>query len=537
MLHKKWLVRIVSMCFVLLLAACTTTSTETPTRIAVEVATEAATEAPTVAPTEAPTLPPTETVTEAPTVAATEPPYPGYEIVEEMFANQEKMRQQNAPRVLTLADGTRIQHTPADPIAYNTYFLNADNRGCKSCHADLGQLLRDMPYVHLDLGSMYGIDLNINHCMGCHTYSPGYVTESYGFGRLIHSLHSSTRGFPGDCASCHDVSEVDGKFHLWDLTKYFNMRGITDVPNVQGEFRVDQNVITKNDDLFSLNWLYYSNDYMRYASAMSGKQLDESVFNNWTVSITGEVEKPFTISLPDLIAEAPVEKVIMKMHCTIDPPGSALIENVEITGIPLDYVLEKAGGIKPGATAIMPTSSDGFAFPTTLEHLKTHKAYLVYEINGERLTTVHGYPLQMWVGGMGAPTFVKQLNEIKIIKDPVDSLYLYRGWVKEDGGYFNKPNLSIFYTKDGQIIKAGEPYTFEGYADAYDQPIVNIEISMDRGNTWTKFETPGMTSDKWVYWYFTWTPEAPGSYVIMMRATTEKGLISDRPITLMVNAE
>ncbi len=526
------------LCVALLLVARTYTTNKPGDKaeeISVALA-QAPNEAPAADPTTVPTVAPTVVAPTA-TVTATVEPYPGYNIVEEMFANQEKMRKDNAPKTITLADGTKVQRTPADSIAYNTYFLSADNRGCESCHADLGQVLRKMPYVHLDLGSMYGIDLNVNHCIGCHTYSPGYVTESYGFGRLIHALHTPKKGFSGDCTSCHDYSENDGKFHLWDQVKYDVMRGITDVPNVQGEFRVDQDKLTETEDLFSLNWLYYSNDYMRYASAMSGKELSEDVFNNWTISVTGEVKNPYTIKLVDLIAEAPVETTTMKMHCTIDPPGAALIENAVIKGIPLDYVLEKAGGVKPGATAIFPVSSDGFTFPTTMEHLKSHKGYLVYEINGKRLTTVHGYPLQMWVGAMGAPTFVKQLNEIHVSKDPVSSMYIYKGWVKEDGGYFNKPNVSIFYTKDGQVIEAGKPFTFEGYADAYDQPIKFIEISMDRGKTWTKFETPGVTSDKWVYWYFTFTPKDPGSYVIKVRATTDKGLVSQTPITLMVNAQ
>lgn len=464
--------------------------------------------------------------------SAQDEPYPGYSVLQERFAKQEKIVKDNPPMVTTLKDGTKVQRTPSDSIGYNTYFLKADKRGCRSCHADLRQLLLDMDYVHLDLGPIYGIEMNVTHCMGCHTYSPGYVTEYYGFGRLIHGIHTN-----GKCISCHDYSENDGKFHLWDQVKYDVMRGITDVPDIKGKFKFTQDKLTKNEDLFSLNWVYGDNDYIRYASVLSGKQLSKKVFDEWTVAITGEVNKPFKMKLTDLIAEAPIETAVMKMHCTIDPPTSGMIENVKIKGIPLSYVLKKAGGVKPGATAIFPTSSDGYTFPTTFEHLKNHKAYLVYEINGEPLSTAHGYPLQMWVGGMGAPTFAKQLNEIRVSNEPVDTMYIYKGWVKEDAGYFNKPNISIFYTKDGQIIKAGKPFTFEGYADAYDQPIAGIEFSMDRGKTWTKYETPGTNSDKWLYWYFTFTPEKPGSYVIKARAITVKGLVSETPVTLMVNAQ
>lgn len=459
-------------------------------------------------------------------------PYPGYSVAQQRFAKQEQMVKANAPQVITLANGTRIQRTPADPIAYNVGFLKADKRGCRSCHADLAQLLRDMPYVHLDMGKNYGIDMTVTHCMGCHTYSPGYVTEYYGFGRLIHAIHPQ-----GSCTACHDYSENDGKFHLWDQVKYDILRGITDVPHVRGTFKFTQDKLTKTEDLFSLNWLIEENDYMRFASFLSGQEQPRKMFDDWTIAITGEVNKPFKMKLTDLIKEAPIETAVLKMHCTIDPPTSAMIENVQVKGIPLSYVLKKAGGVKPGATAIFPTSSDGYTFPTTFEHLKSHKAYLVYEINGEPLKTVDGYPLKMFVGGMGAPTNTKQLSEIRVSKEPVKDMYIYKGWVKEKKGFFNKPNIAIFYTKDGQIIKAKQPFTFEGYADAYDQAIKSIEFSLDRGKTWTKYATPGTTADKWVYWYYTFTPKDPGSYVIKARATSVDGLVSETPVTLLVNAE
>jgi DMSO/TMAO reductase YedYZ molybdopterin-dependent catalytic subunit len=220
----------------------------------------------------------------------------------------------------------------------------------------------------------------------------------------------------------------------------------------------------------------------------------------------------------------------------MNPPGAGLIENVKITGIPLEYVLEKAGGVKPGATAVFPTDSGGYTYPITLEHLKKHQAYLVYEINGRRLSTVHGYPVQLWVDGMGAQTFVKQLSEIRVSSEPVEGMHLYRGWTREQGGYFNKPNLAIFKLKDGQIVQAGIPFTFEGYADAFDESIAGIEISMDRCKTWTRYETTGAATDRWVYWYYTFTPTEPGAYIICVRAVTEKGLASDKPVMLLVNA-
>ena len=53
-----------------------------------------------------------------------------------------------------------------------------------------------------------------------------------------------------------------------------------------------------------------------------------------------------------------------------------------------------------------------------------------------------------------------------------------------------------------------------------------MEVSMDGGETWTSYKTDGATADKWVYWYFTYTPEKTGAYKLMVRAVNEDGLVS-----------
>ena len=461
---------------------------------------------------------------------------PESRVIGELKARKERLLRDNAPTIRTLRDGTRIQRVPADPDAYNTYYLDAENRGCRSCHDDLRETLKTTPSVHLELGPMFGIDLTVGHCLGCHTYSPGHLKEPYAFGRLMHGLHRKSKGFQGDCASCHESTAKDGKFALWDDVKYAAYRGIVDVPNVKGDFSFSQDVITTDAELYSLNWLYDEMDYVRYASVNGGEELPEATFNDWTLSISGDVEKPYRIRLLDLLAEGASVTTIMKMHCTMNPPGGGLIENAVIRGIPLSYVLNKAGGVAPGATALFPSDSGGYSYPTTIEYLSGHAAYLVYEINGHRLSTVHGYPLQLWVDGMGAQAFVKQLSEIRVSSEPVERMQLYRGWKKENGEWFNKPNLAIFRTKDGQLVPAGKPFRFEGYADGFDQAISAIEVSMDRGKTWSRLDTPDTKTDKWLYWYFTFVPPRPDAYVISLRAITEKGLVSDRPFTLLVNA-
>ncbi len=101
----------------------------------------------------------------------------------------------------------------------------------------------------------------------------------------------------------------------------------------------------------------------------------------------------------------------------------------------------------------------------------------------------------------------------------------------------NRPNLCIYNMSNGQFFPMGQPITFEGSADAFGSQVSYIEVSMDRGATWTRFDTTDTTTEKWVYWYFTWTPEKEGSYVIKVRAIADDGTVQNTPSTLMFNVE
>ncbi len=473
-------------------------------------------------------------------------------VVADMYARMAERAERYAPKVVTLGDGTEVQrtpseydsgiyHQPGETISYNTYYLDADNRGCNACHADLAETLNGMDYAHADLSNPYGIQITAQTCKGCHnpgSYDVYYVTEEYGFGTLVHGLHYGTSNpdFTGDCMSCHNATE-DGKgMVLWDAVKHELLRGIVDVPDVTGDFEFTQDMVTSAEDLFNYAWLYYDNDYLRIDNEAADAARSEADYAGWNITVTGAVDKETTWTLADLIAQAPSVTTTMTLQCTQNPAGGPYIGNSVVTGIPLDWLLEKAGA-SPSTTCIMAISSDGFAEPILTSNFEGYDAYLVYQIDGKPLRWVHGYPVQLWVEGTAAPAFVKQLSEIVIYTDPEENFYQWNGWEDRDGGYYNKPNAGIFYTHEGQVIKVGEPYTFEGYAHGYDEAITAIEFSMDGGTTWTRFNTAGATAERWVTWKFAFTPENQGAYVLHVRSVSDTGRVTKTPIEIMVNAK
>ena len=87
--------------------------------------------------------------------------YPGKEYLDGLWDRWDQVAEEYAPEVRTLPNGQMVQRTPteyevnpdawqiqANSNSYNTYWLDADNRGCESCHPDMNALLKNLPYEH-----------------------------------------------------------------------------------------------------------------------------------------------------------------------------------------------------------------------------------------------------------------------------------------------------------------------------------------------------------------------------------------------------
>ena len=495
------------------------------------------------------------------------------------YATEEDLAKEAAtspsPRVYENERGQLVQITPAsaEPSYYdnglylmdstahnNLVYLRADERGCNACHTDLAQTVYNMgPYYgifHTDLRSGLDTQLTYVQCIDCHRY---YSV----FEDAIHTIHASEMfsAMGGDCWSCHITN--DGEYVLWDEVKYEKLRGITDVANVEGEFVYDQDTLTDDFDVQWVNMDESAIDDVRYLNALYDVPLDQEMFDTWEVSVVGEVETELVYTLPELIElareESGLETRIMKKSCNDNPLGGGLIANSEVTGISLRWLAEKAGVLET-ATSFVTWAPNGYpAEPYawhTIEELEECDPLLIYELNGEPISWEDGYPLVIWLSGGTAGGAVEQVTCIEfstyeVIYDPeADGWTLYgrddstqtvvsfRPALQASYG-LNKPNVAFIGIDSGTCIQAGEPYTFEGYADAWDERITSVEFSMDGGATWTRYPVHNTDTARWVHWTFTWTPPADceTSYVLMVRDWTEEGHVTSEPIQVMVNAK
>ncbi|WP_329932813.1 molybdopterin-dependent oxidoreductase [Slackia isoflavoniconvertens] len=476
-------------------------------------------------------------------------------ILAQRNARQDEINKEYAPEIRTLEDGTKVQRTPTEyqcyhwnrpyegGTSYNTYYMDADNRGCGACHEDLKDTLSNMEYQHVTVwNDALGNWLTADQCQLCHSDDDGYE-----FGTLMHAVHYGERNGQsfedrgGKCISCHNMTENGEGFELWDQVKYDHLDGIVKEKNVQGEFQFDQTTKVSKDEMFTYDWIHSDYDHLISIMGKHGinEPLPQEMVDNWEITIDGLVNKPYTAKLKDLIAEAEAEGAsvtkLSKIHCLDNMPGGGGISNVEITGIPLNWLIERGGGMKDGVTGVIVDRRE-FHTNGVQNHStrgtgtdKFGDVYLVYKIDGRPLDISSGSPCINWIEANDAQGNVKQCVGYKITDEDKDwDAISENGFDSYDEGpYMNKPNVTALKVPEGKIIKTGEPFTFEGYADAFDEAVTKIEFSMDNGKTWTAFDLGQTDPRQWVYWHFTWTPETDGSYVLMLRGTTESGLVTD----------
>ena len=437
-----------------------------------------------------------------------------------------------APRVKTMPNGVQVQKTPFNTAAldvqagdvesktitaWNNYFLNADNRGCTACHT-IEDALEMMDTYHGIIYMGYETEQGLQNCFGCHSFYDNYMREA------IHTLHNRNATFEamdGNCESCHYINRLaDGsiEYQRWDYVKYDVLRGIADVAaeNMNLSFEWNQTEITPHEKMF-----YKTIKTAPETWVTTEDKTSEEEFNNWEVTFSGDIDNPATYTLAELIEKFGTEKRLMKAHCTVNGPGQGMIYQAEIEGIPLKAIVEELG-LHDDVTMLDPVGDDGYFYTISLEKMLEEEALLVVGMNGDRIYADQGWPVAFWCNEMSAGNFTKRIKELRFSATGA-SWDFYGDFTDSTTGLqFDKPNAGVLNAYDGQIFELGQPVHLEGYADAWNEPIVKLEFSFDHGATWTEYEIEDANTTQWVYWKLDINDiTAPGSYLVKIRATSQ----------------
>lgn len=147
--------------------------------------------------------------------------------------------------------------------------------------------------------------------------------------------------------------------------------------------------------------------------------LDKSVGLHVTGTYT--VIDPVTYRLTvDGLVDHPLELTYDQIRCLPSVTERVILvcpmifqDDATWKGVPLSDILQLAG-VKSDATVVDLASVDGYVITVTLDQAKADGAFLAYEVNGQILPIIHGFPLRAVFKNQPGNQWVKWLVGITV---------------------------------------------------------------------------------------------------------------------------
>lgn len=280
------------------------------------------------------------------------------------------------------------------------------------------------------------------------------------------------------------------------------------------------------------------------------------------------VERPIILSLQELRREFPVVEVVAVCQCSgnrrglFEPPvaglqwGHGAMGNARWRGVRLADVLARAG-LKTSALEIAFDAADAAPLegtPDFIKSLPVSKALhpdtlLAFEMNGEPLPELNGFPLRLVVPGWTATYWIKHVNKITALevaeknfwmstayRMPRSTFPLVSRFSSQESGErapvteIAVNSLITSMESDGSLI-AGRS-ELRGIAWDSGIGIDRVEVSFDSGATWRRCELgENLGPYSFIPWRAEWPALPPGRYEVWARAANRAGQVQvEKPI-------
>jgi DMSO/TMAO reductase YedYZ molybdopterin-dependent catalytic subunit len=239
----------------------------------------------------------------------------------------------------------------------------------------------------------------------------------------------------------------------------------------------------------------------------------------WRLQIGGQVDRPRTYTFSE-ISSLPATVQETTLMCISNGVGDALMSNARWTGVPLRSLLDSAEP-RAGTVEVLLRGADGYTDTIPLEKALDPSTMVVFEMNGEPLPRIHGYPARVIVPGMYGEKNVKWVTSIELVAQDVKGFYEQQGW----GPDFVIPLRSRFFEPDlSQPFQLGASVPLRGIVFGGDRGVSRAEVSLDGGQTWrdATLEYPGSRLS-WAIWRYEFRPEIAGDYFLAVRGFDASG--------------
>jgi DMSO/TMAO reductase YedYZ molybdopterin-dependent catalytic subunit len=306
----------------------------------------------------------------------------------------------------------------------------------------------------------------------------------------------------------------------------------------------DRGVFTPNDQFF-----------VRWHWAVIPEAVDVAAFR---LTVRGHVNQALSLSLADLLAIPRVELAAV-LQCSGNSRGffqprvpggeweNGAMGNARWTGVRLRDVLDRAG-VKVGAVAVRSSGLDNpvvagapkFMKPLDVDHARDGEVMLAFQMNGEQLPLLNGFPMRLVVPGWYSDYWIKMLSDIEVLDAPDQNYFEAIGYRVPDTPHASvKPGETGFKTvpvsrliprsfftnvTNDTTVKPGAVVPVRGIAFGGDCGVSQVELSADGGHRWQKTE---LGRDEGTYSFRQWSSQitAPqsGMLSLLVRCTNAKG--------------
>ena len=312
-------------------------------------------------------------------------------------------------------------------------------------------------------------------------------------------------------------------------------------PQLETPMKYFDRAITPNDAFF-----------VRYHIFPVPTEVD---LGTWRLKVHGLVDRPLELSMDELRSKFPAVRVMAANQCSGNSRGrfaprvlggewgDGAMGNAEWVGARIRDILAMAG-VRQGAVQVTFDGLDKPAFPTVPDFVKSldvarimedPDVIVAYQMNGQALPMLNGFPARLIVPGWYATYWVKNLSEIEVVDHVFERFWMkpaYRipdtpcgcvepGTAPARTVPINRMTVRSFIAtpEPGAQVPVGRPVVVKGIAFDGGYGIVEVDLSSDGGVTWSRTRLgPDLGRYSFREWSATWTPAAPGRRRLMVRA-------------------
>jgi DMSO/TMAO reductase YedYZ molybdopterin-dependent catalytic subunit len=244
--------------------------------------------------------------------------------------------------------------------------------------------------------------------------------------------------------------------------------------------------------------------------------------DTWTISICGEVSRPYELSLKNLRSSSPAV-VGATVECDDNPAGGGLVSAAEWKGLSLPALLETAKP-RPSARFVRLWGADqNYAQTVPFSKAAASDTIVALQMNGETLPHEHGGPVRVIVPGWYGTYSVKWLTKVELLAHDAQSPHLRRtrdGRTEPVGSMQVKSAFAR--PLDGAII-TGRTFIVRGVAWTGAGNVGQVHLSTD-GRSWQAAQLLDLPQHfLWTRWQWVWKIPRSGSYELLVQASDTEG--------------